>query len=76
MIKIQKIQSKSSQTLGIQIPEWLAKHYSASPVQAFRTDGAIATSRATVTEDGYVRESMFASITRPQPGPRTRWPVI
>lgn len=36
--------------------QWLAKRYSASPVQAFRTDSAIAKSRTTVREDGYVHE--------------------
>ena len=36
--------------------KWLAKHYGVSPVQAFRTDSAIAKSRATVREDGYVHE--------------------
>ncbi len=36
--------------------QWLAKRYGVSPVQAFRTDSVIASSRATVREDGYVHE--------------------
>ncbi len=34
----------------------LAERYGVAPVQAFRTDSAIAKSRATVREDGYVHE--------------------
>lgn len=36
--------------------QWLAQRYGISPVQAFRTDSAIAKSRATLREDGYVHE--------------------
>lgn len=36
--------------------QWLADHYGVSPVQAFRTDSAIARTRSTVREDGYVHE--------------------
>ena len=35
---------------------WLAERHGVSPVQAFRTDSAIAKSRTTVREDGYVHE--------------------
>ncbi len=35
---------------------WLAERYGVSAVQAFRTDSAVAKSRATVREDGYVHE--------------------
>lgn len=43
---------------------WLAERYGVSPVQAFRTDSAIATSRATVREDGYVHQQ-YAAVARP-----------
>ena len=33
---------------------WLAEHYGVTPVQAFRTDSAIAKARATVREGGHV----------------------
>ena len=36
--------------------QWLATRFGVSPVQAFRKDSAIARSRATVQEDGYVHE--------------------
>lgn len=36
--------------------QWLAERYGVSPVQPFRTDSAIAKTRATVREDGYVHE--------------------
>ncbi len=36
--------------------QWLAARYGVSPVQAFRTDSAIAKSRATARADGYVHE--------------------
>ena len=36
--------------------QWLAAHYSISPVQAFRTLSAVAKARSTLREDGYVRE--------------------
>lgn len=36
--------------------QWLTERYGVSPVQAFRTDSAIAKSRATLREDGYVHE--------------------
>ena len=35
---------------------WLAEHYGVTPVQAFRTDSAIAKSRATVREVGHVHQ--------------------
>jgi hypothetical protein len=35
---------------------WLAQRYGISPVQAFRTDSAIARSRATVRGDGYTHQ--------------------
>lgn len=44
--------------------QWLVEHYGVSPVQAFRVDSAIARSRATVREDGYVHES-YAPVHRP-----------
>lgn len=36
--------------------QWLVVHYGISPVQAFRTDSALAKTRSTVREDGYVHE--------------------
>ena len=36
--------------------QWLAERYGVSPVQAFRTDSAIAKARSTVREGGYVHE--------------------
>jgi len=36
--------------------QWLAERYGVSPVQAFRTLSAIAKTRSTVREDGYVHE--------------------
>lgn len=44
--------------------QWLAERYGVSPVQAFRTDSAIAKSRATVREDGYVHEH-YPPVARP-----------
>ncbi len=43
---------------------WLAEHYQVSAVQAFRTDSAIARSRATVREDGFVHEQ-YPPVARP-----------
>ena len=43
---------------------WLAERYGVSAVQAFRTDSAIAKSRATVREDGYVHEQ-YPPVARP-----------
>lgn len=36
--------------------QWLAERHGVSPVQAFRTDSAIARTRSTVREEGYVHE--------------------
>lgn len=36
--------------------QWLVVHYGISPVQAFRIDSALAKTRSTVREDGYVHE--------------------
>lgn len=36
--------------------QWLVAHYGISPVQAFRTDSALAKTRSTVREDGFVHE--------------------
>lgn len=44
--------------------QWLAAHYGISPVQAFRTDSAIAKSRATLREDGYIHE-YYPPVARP-----------
>ena len=44
--------------------QWLAEHYGISPVQAFRTDSAIAKSRATLREDGYIHE-YYPPVARP-----------
>ena len=44
--------------------QWLADRYGVSPVQAFRTDSAIAKSRATLREDGYVHE-YYPAVARP-----------
>lgn len=44
--------------------QWLVEHYGISPVQAFRTDSAIAKSRATTREDGYVHE-YYPPVARP-----------
>lgn len=44
--------------------QWLAERYGVSPVQAFRTDSAIAKSRATVREDGFVHE-YYPPVARP-----------
>lgn len=44
--------------------QWLAERYGVSPVQAFRTDSAIARSRATVREDGFVHE-YYPPVARP-----------
>ena len=44
--------------------QWLAQHYGVRPVQAFRTDSAIAKSRATLREHGYVHES-YPRVARP-----------
>jgi hypothetical protein len=43
---------------------WLADRYGVSAVQALRVDSAIARSRATVREDGYVHEQ-YPSVARP-----------
>ena len=43
---------------------WLAQRYGVSPVQAFRTDSAIARSRATLREDGYTHQ-FYPSSARP-----------
>jgi hypothetical protein len=43
---------------------WLAEHYGVQPVQAFRIDSAIAKSRATLREDGYVHET-YSRAARP-----------
>ncbi|XKH61532.1 Fic family protein [Halomonas sediminis] len=43
---------------------WLAAQYGIEPVQAFRTDSAIAGSRSTVHEHGYVHE-FYAPLMRP-----------
>jgi hypothetical protein len=43
---------------------WLAERYGVSAVQAFRTDSAIAKSRATVREDGYIHEQ-YPPVARP-----------
>ncbi|MCC6076656.1 Fic family protein [Pseudomonas sp. GCM10022188] len=45
---------------------WLAGHYGISPVQAFRTDSAIAKSRSTVRADGYVHQ-YYTPAVRPAP---------
>jgi len=44
--------------------QWLAERYGVSPVQAFRTDSAIAKSRATVRDEGYVHE-YYMPVARP-----------
>lgn len=44
--------------------QWLAERYGVAPVQAFRIDSAIAKSRATVREDGYVHE-YYPPVARP-----------
>lgn len=44
--------------------QWLAERYGVSPVQAFRTDSAVAKSRGTVQEDGY-RHQYHPSVARP-----------
>ncbi len=43
---------------------WLARRYGVSPVQAFRTDSALARSRATVRKDGYTHQ-FYPSSARP-----------
>jgi len=43
---------------------WLAQQYGVSPVQAFRTDSAIARSRATVRKDGCTHQ-YYPSSARP-----------
>lgn len=44
--------------------QWLVAHYGISPVQAFRTDSALARTRSTVREDGYVHE-YYPSAAKP-----------
>lgn len=44
--------------------QWLVAHYGISPVQAFRTDSALANTRSTVREDGYVHE-YYPSAAKP-----------
>lgn len=44
--------------------QWLAARYGVSPVQAFRTDSAIAESRSTARADGYVHED-YPPVARP-----------
>lgn len=43
---------------------WLAQRYGVLPVQAFRTDSAIARSRATVRSEGYTHQ-YYPSSARP-----------
>ena len=45
---------------------WLAQRYGVTPVQAFRTDSAIARSRTTVRADGYVH-AFYPPAARPAP---------
>ena len=44
--------------------QWLLAHHGISPVQAFRTDSALARTRSTVREDGYVHE-YYPSAAKP-----------
>lgn len=44
--------------------QWLAKRYGVSPVQPFRTESAIAGSRSTVRDNGYIHE-FYPPVARP-----------
>ena len=46
--------------------QWLAQRYGIKPVQALRTDSAIAKSRSTVRDDGHVHEC-YPPAARPAP---------